>query len=254
LDAGAGVGCAFDEGEFLLDFGGFEPFGNGSDGSIEHVGDVGEGEAGGEDGGEESGGVGGGGERAVGNPRLHFGLVWLGSTDQRTGQWHGGGRTPSDLEDSATSPGGPGEGKIGTPSALRGLGHLARWKRGRGSARGCGGGAGWGGGVVVGGEAGVPGEFGADGGLCFCHDSMMGRGLRNARGFVGWGANVRTRGGIESEFVVVARGGKHGARAVFQTAGKFLERGPGVAACGLYPRLHTIRPLAWGSTDQRTGQ
>jgi hypothetical protein len=35
----------------------------------------------------------------------------LGSTDQRTGQWHWGG--------------------IRTPSALRGLGHLARWERGR---------------------------------------------------------------------------------------------------------------------------
>jgi hypothetical protein len=43
-----------------------------------------------------------------------------------------GRKTPSDLEDSATSPGGPGEGKSQDPLRPRGLGHLPRWKRGRG--------------------------------------------------------------------------------------------------------------------------
>ncbi len=57
LDTGSGVRGLFDEGEFLLDFGGFEPLGDGGDGGVEHVGDVWEGEAGGEDCGEEVGGV-----------------------------------------------------------------------------------------------------------------------------------------------------------------------------------------------------
>jgi len=67
LDAGAGVGCAFDEGEFLLDFECFEPLGDGGDGGVEHLGDVGEGEAGGEDGGKEGGFIGVLGERVAGS-------------------------------------------------------------------------------------------------------------------------------------------------------------------------------------------
>jgi hypothetical protein len=66
LDSCSGLGCALDEFEFLLDFRGFEPLGDGCDGGVEHVGDVGEGEAGGENGGEEGGFVGVFGERVGG--------------------------------------------------------------------------------------------------------------------------------------------------------------------------------------------
>ncbi len=95
----------------------------------------------------------------------------MGSTGQRTGRWHWGS------------------------VAFDRRGWIGPLPYGRGSFRSCGGGSGWGGGVVVWWEACVPGGLGLFGGLCSCHDPMMGRGRGIARGFGGWGANVRARGG-----------------------------------------------------------
>jgi hypothetical protein len=103
----------------LLDFWGFEPLGDGGDGGIKQVGDVGEGEAGGEDGGEEGGGVGGGGRGWLEATPPCIEVGWGALT---SGLVSGTGEKgpPPPFEDSGTWPVGNGGGEVrGVVAAVR---------------------------------------------------------------------------------------------------------------------------------------